>query len=253
MRATDFEFRYRFWLITAVFFIAFGCYWFDHVTAGAAVAELLAGHPLQLDLAADRHLLQGVFAAAAALTLLAGLVRTWGAAYLRSEVVHDPSLRVEGVVADGPYRHVRNPLYLGTMLLGLGVGVLASRVGFLVLVLGLTLFTHRLIRREESALLATQGEAYRRFVAAVPRLVPSLRPRLPSSGMKPRWGQAWLGEAQLWFLALSVAAFAATLNSTVFYTMIGIFVLAACAVRLREEAARKRGAPPAPPQEGQTS
>ena len=252
MRATDFEFRHRFWLITAAFLIAFGCSWFDHVSAGAAVAGLLAGHPLQLGSAADRHLLQDAFAAAAALILLAALVRTWGAAYLRSEVVHDHGLRLEGVVADGPYRHVRNPLYLGTMLLGLGVGVLASRVGFLVLALGLMVITYRLIRREESALLATQGEAYRRFVAAVPRLVPSLRPRLPSGGVKPRWGQAWLGEAQLWFLAVSIATFAATLNLTVLYIMIAIFVLTACTVRLRESA-RKRNAAPALPQRGQTS
>jgi len=248
MRATEFEFRHRFWLITAVFFIAFWCYRFDSVTAGAAVAERLAAHPLQLDRAADRHLLQGVFAVAAALTLLAGLVRTWGAAYLRSDVVHDPSLRLESVVADGPYRHVRNPLYLGTVLLGIGFGFVASRVGFLVLALGLTLFTYRLVRREESALLATQGEAYRRFVAAVPRFVPSLRPRLPSGGMKPRWGQAVPGEAPMWLLALSVAGFAATLNLTVFYTMIGV-ALAGHAIRSLVETARKRGAPTAASQQ----
>ncbi len=252
MRATDFEFRYRFWLITAVFFIAFWCYRFDPVNAGAAVAGRLAGHALQLDGAADRHLLQGVFAAAAALALLAGLVRTWGAAYLRSNVVHDPSLRLEGVVADGPYRHVRNPLYLGTVLLGVGFGFLASRAGFLVLALGLTLFTYRLVRREESALLATQGEDYRRFVDAVPRFVPSLRPRLPAGGMKPRWGQAWLGEAPMWLLALSVAAFAATLNFTVFRTMIAV-ALVGYAIRLVVEAARRRGAPAAPSQERPTS
>jgi len=242
MRATDFEFRYRFWLITAVFFIAFWCYRVDPVTAGAAVAGSLAGRPLQLYGAVDRHLLQGVFAVGAALALVAGLIRTWGTAYLRSDVVHDPNLRLEGVVADGPYRHVRNPLYLGSVLLGVGFGFFASRVGFLVLVLGLTLFTYRLVRREESALLATQGGAYRRFVAAVPRFVPSLRPRLPSGGMKPHWGQAWLGEAPMWLLALSTVAFAATLNLTVFYTMIGV-ALAGYAIRLLVEAARKRGAP----------
>jgi protein-S-isoprenylcysteine O-methyltransferase Ste14 len=246
MRATDFEFRYRFWLITAVFFIAFWCYRFDHVTAGVEVAALLAGHPLQLEAAADRHRLQFVLAFASALALLAGLVRTWGAAYLRSEVVHDPNLRLEVVVADGPYRHVRNPLYLGDVLLGVAFGLVASRTGFLVLVLGLTLFTYRLVRREEAALFEEQGEAYRRLVAAVPRFVPSLRPRLPSGGMKPRWGQAWLGEGPMWLLALSTVAFAATLKVTVFYIMIAA-ALAGYAIRLIVEPGRKRGAPAAPP------
>jgi len=250
MRATDFEFRYRFWLITAVFFIAFWCYRFDPVNAGSAIAALIAGRALQLDFGADRHLLQGVFAVAAALALLAALVRTWGAAYLRSEVVHDPSLRLDAVVADGPYRHLRNPLYLGTVLLGIGFGFLASRVGFLVLALGLTLFTYRLVRREESALLATQGEAYRKFVTAVPRFVPSLWPRLPSGGMKPRWGQAWLGEAPLWVFALAVVGFAATLNVTVFYAMIAVALLVSV-IRHLVVAARKRRAPP--PQQIQAS
>jgi len=152
MRATDFEFRHRFWFITAVFFIAFWCYRFDPVNAGAAIAGLIAGHPVQLDSAVDRHLLQYVFAGAAALALLAGLVRTWGAAYLRSEVVHDPSLRLEGVVADGPYRHVRNPLYLGTVLLGIGFGFLASRVGFVLRSLP-----------PPSFMPPEGGQAYRRF------------------------------------------------------------------------------------------
>jgi hypothetical protein len=105
-----------------------------------------------------------------------------------------------------------------------------------------------LIRREESALLATQGEAYRRFMAAVPRFVPSLRPRLPSSGMRPRWGQAWRGEAPMWLFALSVAGFAATLNLTVFETMIAV-ALVGSVVRHLVEAPRKRRAPATPPVE----
>ena len=244
IRATDFEFRYRFLFITAVFFIAFWCYRLDPVNAGDAIARLLAGHHSQPD-SPERNLLRGVFAFAAALALLAALVRTWGAAYLRSEVVHDPSLRLECVVADGPYRHVRNPLYLGTVLLGAAFGFLASRVGFVVLVLGLTVFTYRLIRREESGLLATQGEAYRKFLSAVPRFVPSLAPRLPSGGMKPRWGQAWLGEAPMWLLALSVAGFAATLSERAFNTMVGI-ALVGYVLRLLVERTRKRRAPAAP-------
>ena len=97
----------------------------------------------------------------------------------------------------------------------------------------MTLFTYRLIRREESALLATQWP--------------------PCRGLFPASGRGfWLGEAPLWLLALSIAAFAATLNSTVFHTMI-VMALAGYAVRLWVEAARKRSAPATPPRDGQTS
>jgi len=78
-------------------------------------------------------------------------------------------------VADGPYRHLRNPLYLGTILLAVAIGTMASRIGFLVLTVGMILFVYRLILREEANLLRSQGESYRRYFEAVPRLIPRSR------------------------------------------------------------------------------
>src|SRR5208282_256162 len=100
--------------------------------------------------------------------------------------------RTEKLVADGPYRHLRNPLYFGNMLLAAGLALLASRTGSVVLILGNLLIVLRLIGREETALAQSQGEAYRAFLATVPRLWPSLRPRLPSGGLQPKWFQAFL-------------------------------------------------------------
>ena len=74
------------------------------------------------------------------LVLLTALIRTWASAYLRTDVVQDPNLRAETVLADGPYRYVRNPLYLGNILLAIGMGLLASRLGFAFIVLGMFIF-----------------------------------------------------------------------------------------------------------------
>ena len=52
MRATDFEFRYRFWFITLIFSLAFSCYTFDHVNAAVALVKLLAGRGFARDVAA---------------------------------------------------------------------------------------------------------------------------------------------------------------------------------------------------------
>ena len=97
-------------------------------------------------------MLQLILALGAALAVLAALIRSWGAAYLQSEVVHDWKLHGEELVADGPYRYVRNPLYLGGVMLAFGFAMAASRLGFVVMVGGLTLFYYRLIAREESLL-----------------------------------------------------------------------------------------------------
>jgi len=206
MRATDFEFRHRFWFIFLLFWAAFSMYWLDHRGAGVTLVRLLSGTVTELAVHA-------VFGFAALLIGIAALVRTWAAAYLQSERVHDANLRTEGVVADGPYRHVRNPLYLGNLLLALGMGLIASRLGFVILVAGHLIFLLRLIGREESELLATQGERYRTYFDAVPRLLPSLRPRVPASCLQPRWPQAFLGEIFFWLLFAGTSWFAVTLSS----------------------------------------
>jgi protein-S-isoprenylcysteine O-methyltransferase Ste14 len=222
MKATEFEFRQRFWVIGAIFGVAFWCYAIDPANAGAALLELFVRHTLDLDRASDRHLFQLAMALAAVPAFAGAAIRTWAAAYLRSAVVHDPALHAEGLVADGPYRYTRNPLYLGVILMTLGYGLLASRLGWVVLNAGAIVFYLRLIGREEAALAATQGASYREYVAKVPRLWPSLRPRLPASRVLPRWGQAFVGESFMWFIATDQLVFAATLNLKIFYAILGV-------------------------------
>ena len=204
MIATELEFRHRFWFICLVYFAGFGLYRFDHVNVVEALARwIFSTSDPHLNSLSARHFLHASFALSAALATAAAWVRTWGAAYLRVEVVHGEDLHAEKLVADGPYRHVRNPLYLGGLLLAAGLAMLASRSGAFVIVVGQPLIVLRLIGREEAALMQAQGESYRAFLAAVPRLWPSLRPRIPPGGMQPRWVQAFLGEAWLWTFALN--------------------------------------------------
>jgi hypothetical protein len=162
-----------------------------------------------------------IFAFAALLCVLAALIRTWAAAYLRSAIVHDHALHSEGLVADGPFRWTRNPLYLGGVLLAAGVGFLASPLGWFVMTFGLMFFYYRLIAREEAALAASQGESFRAYCAAVPRFFPAWRARVKSSGAQPRWGQAFAGEIFMWGFAASVVAFVFTLKIMAFYIVLG--------------------------------
>jgi protein-S-isoprenylcysteine O-methyltransferase Ste14 len=225
MRATEFEFRYRFFLISAIYVLGFSCYAFDRVNTGVAVTRLLLGHPIQLDLGHDRTVLQLVFGFGALLAFAAAAIRTWAAAYLKSEVVHDLSLHGEALVADGPFRHARNPLYLGGLLLGAGMGFLASRTGWVVIVVLLYVFQMRLIRREEALLRESQGDSYARYCAAVPQRWPALRPRVAAGKIEPQWKQAFLGESFMWAFALGTALYAATLSPKVFYGMIYVVLL----------------------------
>ena len=47
---------------------------------------------------------------------------------------------------------MRNPLYFGNILLAIGLGLMASRTGFVILVLGMILFDYRLTEEEQSVI-----------------------------------------------------------------------------------------------------
>jgi protein-S-isoprenylcysteine O-methyltransferase Ste14 len=213
MQATDFEFRRRFFVIGIVFWLGFSLYRFDPVNSGDALANSLSHHT---DL--SRHQLgRLIFAFAAVLTFAAAAIRTWASAYLHSHIVHDTALHSENLVADGPYRYVRNPLYLGTILVALGMGFMANREGFFIIVIGMFVIAFRLIFREEAQLLASQGDSYRRYLQTVPRIIPSLTARVPASGARPKWGQAFFGETFFWAFAAGSIGFAVTFQMKFWY------------------------------------
>jgi protein-S-isoprenylcysteine O-methyltransferase Ste14 len=211
MRATKFEFEQRFWIIGVIFWIGFSLTAVDHTNVATALLHALSP---SLDEESPRAsvALRAIFTGGALLVFLAAWLRTWATAYLRTTVVHDRQQHAEALVADGPYRYTRNPLYLANLPFAAGVGMLASRIGWIVLVGGMWLFVYRLIFREEDGLLATQGESYRAYVRAVPRFWPSLSPRVPSGGGVPRWGQAIGGEIFVWLFGVGVLSFAVTLD-----------------------------------------
>ena len=221
MKATDFEFRNRFWLIGLIFWLAFFTYSFDHVVTAQAIAERLVGPGTALaDSLARIFLAIGTF-----LVACACLIRTWATAYLRSAVVHDPKMHLEALVADGPYRRVRNPLYLGNLLLAAGMGLLAPRSGFVILLAGMTFFILRLIGREEAQLEQEQGERFREFCRSVPRLWPALRPRVPSGGLKPHWRQAFVGEIFMWGFFAGMLTFTVTLKIALLWSFVAAGLL----------------------------
>ena len=220
--ATEFEFRHRFWLIAGIFCVAFVCYAFDHVNVTVALSKMVCSFGGSEVSSMIGACVSAFFIFGAILAAAAALVRTWASAYLQSSVVHDVNLHLDRLVADGPYRHMRNPLYLGTVLLSAGIGCFASRTGFVVLVGGMTFFIFRLILREETNLLKYQGEAYRRYCKAVPRFIPSLVPRVASSGAMPDWIDGFKGEVFIWGCAVGMALYAITQNLYYYWITMGI-------------------------------
>jgi protein-S-isoprenylcysteine O-methyltransferase Ste14 len=212
MNATAFEFRHRFWMILAIFVLGFWAPWDTllhldgagpnaHVWGWLAVLLSKSG-VMGITSAFDALLLLGIACAAAG-----AILRTWGSAYLGVDGMRDPQMRGDEVVADGPYRHLRNPLYVGSWLGTLALALLMPPSGAVFTILMLAGFLVRLILGEESFLSAKLGEAYTNYCARVPRLLPSLAARIAASGARPRWPQAVLAEIFLWGVTASFAVF----------------------------------------------
>lgn len=214
MTKSDVVFRYRFWLFSLIFWAGFALYGVDHTNASVAILRLVVPG-IDVDGGGGRLTLQGMFGVAAACVVLAALVRTWATAYLQSSVVFDTKMHSESLVASGPYRYVRNPLYLGGLLLAVGFGLTASRLGCVVILVGITTLSLALIRSEERLMARTHPASFAAYRGAVPRLVPALTARLPeAAGLRPSWAQALAGESFFWIFAVGVIMFAITLRST---------------------------------------
>jgi protein-S-isoprenylcysteine O-methyltransferase Ste14 len=210
-KGTEFEFRNRYLIHVMIFFAGFGVPWDRLLLAqnGFLTWGVLAIYPqehrwMSIDASTLTVTALGLFFAGAG-----ALLRTWGTAYLGAEVVKDSAMHGGGVVADGPYRHVRNPLYLGTWLFTLAMILFMERGGAVFTLLAITLAQLRLIGGEEPFLTAKLGEPYLEYCKRVPRLFPALRAQVPASGGRPQWGMAALGEIYfLGFAAFYAVVFA---------------------------------------------
>ncbi len=106
----------------------------------------------------------------------AGLgIRAWAAA-CAGEHTREAAISAPRLVTDGPYAWVRNPIYLGTMVLSLGMlGMIGDvRLVPLGMVILLALYA-TLIPAEERFLREKFGEEYVRYQCGVRRLWPNFR------------------------------------------------------------------------------
>jgi protein-S-isoprenylcysteine O-methyltransferase Ste14 len=142
---------------------------------------------------------------AVASVLCAWVWRASGTAYLRRDVVFAADVQSDRLIVAGVFRYVRNPLYIGNVFLALGIGLLATPLGFAVIVAGNALFVALLAAEEARELELRYGAAFRAYRAAVPAFVPRFTPAgLDGSvTVEPAWTHALLGEG--FSLALAVA------------------------------------------------
>lgn len=103
-----------------------------------------------------------------ALAVLGETVRLWASGHIE---------KTQALATGGPYAHTRNPLYFGSLLMALGVGVAAASPWVVGLVAAYFLAFYPAVIREEAAFLRAKfGSAYDDWAAAVPAFFPRIVP-----------------------------------------------------------------------------
>jgi protein-S-isoprenylcysteine O-methyltransferase Ste14 len=136
-------------------YAAWAARWRVPLGFAASVAYLVLARPTPRYLAAGSAL------------ALAGLgLRAWAAGCL------EKSARL---ATGGPYARTRNPLYLGSSLMGAGFALAGRSLVMAVALAGLLTFIYApVIRREAEFLEGRFGDDYRRYAARVPLFLPRL-------------------------------------------------------------------------------
>jgi len=206
MKASAMEFRLRFWILCGIYLLGFMApwNWALHLDGAGPNAHVWGRLAVALSRGGTMGLMTAfnvVLVAGTVLAFAGAALRTWGSAYLGVDVMRDESLRSDAVVAEGPYRRMRNPLYVGLWLHTLALALLMPVSGAVFAVVAVVLFQLRLMLAEEAFLTQKLGAAYVAYCQQVPRIVPALRPKAGDAGLRPRWGHAVLAEIYLWGVA----------------------------------------------------
>lgn len=121
------------------------------------------------------HGVLGVVGIAAGATLMLACVTQFVTSGRGTPMPVDPPREL---VVRGPYRFVRNPMYLGMVLTLLGELALEFSWGFVTYIVGWFAFIHLLVVfYEEPTLRAKFGAAYERYTREVGRWWPKRAPR----------------------------------------------------------------------------
>jgi protein-S-isoprenylcysteine O-methyltransferase Ste14 len=119
------------------------------------------------------------FWAGVPVALVGELIQMWAASHLHKD---------ERLAISGPYSHVRNPMYIGRFILGLGFFVMTWKlyliVGYVVLFAG---YAHTRVSREERRLKEIFAPDYQRYCGEIRRWLPRIG---AYSGSEPR-GASW--------------------------------------------------------------
>ncbi len=106
--------------------------------------------------------------------IFASLLRMWAGSILSSEIIMSFKIQNSKFLISGPYKYVRNPLYLSDLTAFVALSLCLKPIGLLIPVM-IWLHYYQLIKYEEEQLKNEFGEEYKKFCSSTPALFPGVR------------------------------------------------------------------------------
>ena len=131
-----------------------------------------------------------------AVAMLGETIRLWGVSYAGSETRTTGMVGGTQLVTSGPYGHVRNPLYIGNILMYLGVGIMSNALmPYLQLIaLSYFIFQYAVIVSLEEEYLRRTFPDWDQYSASVRRFVPRLKTFQGNNNLFPSFSRALRSE-----------------------------------------------------------
>lgn len=111
--------------------------------------------------------------------LIGELIRFWGVSWAGSETRATGGVGGTFLIISGPFAYVRNPLYVGNILIYLGLGIMSFALFpylQIVAILYFLLQYYLIVKEEEKYLVEKFGDNYRNYCKNVPAFIPKLFP-----------------------------------------------------------------------------
>jgi protein-S-isoprenylcysteine O-methyltransferase Ste14 len=117
-------------------------------------------------------------------------IRIWGVSWAGSETRTTGDVGGSFLVISGPFAHVRNPLYVGNILIYTGLGTMSFALFPYLQIIGLLFFYFQyklIVQEEEDFLEKAYGVGYANYRQNVPRFFPKIKAYIVDGLKQPEY------------------------------------------------------------------
>jgi protein-S-isoprenylcysteine O-methyltransferase Ste14 len=138
-------------------------------------------------------------------------IRIWANSWAGSETRTTGGVGGTFLIVSGPYAYVRNPLYIGNVIIYFGLGIMSNAVFPYLQIIALAYFLfqyYEIVKEEESFLKTKFGDNYKDYCQKVNRFLPKLKKYVNQEIEQPEfsWKKGLSSESRSIQASLSIIA-----------------------------------------------